>query len=107
MFIKDKEATVKVRMNPNCYTHITTDSKNEVSVSGHFDVITKENKKERVWVGDDVWVSPEYAERLIAGERPLARIIATKAVEAPVDIVTAPAIVDAPVTNDVLTSLEK
>ena len=83
MKIKPKEATVKVRMNPNCYIHITEDTidKKQVSCGGHYDVIVKDNKKERVWVGDETWVTPEYADKLISGDRPIARIIATKAVK--------------------------
>ena len=81
MFINQKEATVKVRMNPNCYIHITTEKDKEISCSGHFDVIEKDRKKERVWIGDEVWVSKDYAERLIQGDRSLARIIETRTQE--------------------------
>ena len=106
MFIKDKEATVQIRMNPNCFVHISTDNKKESSVSGHFDVITKDNKRERVWLGDEVWVSPECADRLISGNRPLARIIATKAV-AVADLAPEVPVVVPTENNEVLTSLEK
>lgn len=73
-----KKATVKIRFNENCFLNI-----NGTSHGGHYEVEKKDGKAIQTWVGDEVWVTPEYAEKAIQGSRPIARIIQTKEIIEP------------------------
>ena len=77
MDIKEKEATVKIRLNPSCYLHITTNKKASI-YDGHFEVKKVNNKLEQIWIGDEAWVSPECASKFIEGKRPMAHVIETR-----------------------------
>lgn len=70
MKMSKKKASVKIRLNPNCFVNI-----NGTSFSGHFETIEDKGKAIKKWIGDEAWVTPEYAEKVIEGKRPIARIV--------------------------------
>ena len=77
MNIKEKEATVKIRLNPSCYLHVTMNKKKTI-YGGRFEVKKVNDKLEQTWIGEEVWVTQECADKFIRGKRPMARVIETR-----------------------------
>ena len=72
----NKNKTVLIRMNENCYVTIEGEC-----FSGTHKISKEGNKVIRSWIGAEVWVTPERAEDYTEGDRPMARIIKTRTKE--------------------------
>jgi hypothetical protein len=91
--ITAQPATIRVRINENCFLCLQTRHLNgegatvisNQSVSGHFDVVlAPDGKKHRRWVGDEFWATPKQVASWNHpnSTRPIVSILGNRSLEA-------------------------